>query len=171
MSVNEQFLDRLQLGNGSSEEGVLDVQGGSYFGNTVIIAGSTSVKNMFETAIVDPTVLSGNVVINILSGSVYYFPNSAASPWTFNVRGNANTPINGVMAVGQSLTFVCGCTQGPQAYFTNKLLVDGQYVYPKWQGGAAPVAGNAGSVDMYYFTLIKTASAQYTAFASITRFA
>lgn len=171
MSVNEQFLDRLKLGNGSSEEGVLDVQGGSYFGNTVIIAGSTSVKNIFETASVDPAVLTGTVNIDILSGSVYYFPNSAASAWTFNVRGNANTPLDGVMAVGQSLTFVCGCTQGPQGYFTNKLLVDGQYVYPKWQGGVAPVAGNAGSVDMYYFTLIKTASKQYTSFASLTRFA
>lgn len=171
MSVNEQFLDRLKLGNGSSEEGVLDVQGGSYFGNTVIIAGSTSVKNMFETATIDQTVLTGNVDINIMSGAVYYFPNSAASPWTFNVRGDANTPLNGIMATGQSLTFVCGCAQGPQAYVTNKLLVDGQYVYPKWQGGAAPVSGNAGSVDMYYFTLIKTESNQYISFASLTRFA
>lgn len=172
MSVNDVYTDKLQVGNGTSEDSVMAVYGGSYFANTIVIDGSTSVRNIFESANVNTTTsLSGNVIINVLSGSVYYFIQPAASNWTFDLRGNANTSIDSIMSVGQSLSVALGCSQGPQAYITNSILVDGRYVYPKWQGGSAPIAGNAQSVDMYSFTLIKTAAAQYVAFASQTRFA
>ena len=171
MSVNDVYTDKLQVGDGTSEDSVMAVYGGSYFANTIVIDGSTSVRNIFESANVNSSTLTGNVNIDVLSGSVYYFTQPAASSWTFNLRGNANTSIDSIMSVRQSLSVALGCTQGAQAYITNSILVDGTYVYPKWQGGSAPIAGNAQSVDMYYFTIIKTASRQYTSFASLTRFA
>jgi hypothetical protein len=49
--------------------------------------------------------------------------------------------------------------------------VDGTTITPKWQGGTAPSAGNASSIDSYTFTIIKTASATYTVLASQVKFA
>jgi hypothetical protein len=49
--------------------------------------------------------------------------------------------------------------------------VDGSSVTPKWQGGTAPTAGNASSIDTYSYTIIKTGSAAFTILASQTKFA
>jgi hypothetical protein len=44
-------------------------------------------------------------------------------------------------------------------------------VTPLWQGGSAPSAGNADSVDVYVLNITKTASATYTILGSQTQFA
>jgi hypothetical protein len=49
--------------------------------------------------------------------------------------------------------------------------IDGNAVTPKWQGGSAPTAGNADSLDVYSFTIIKTAANTYTVLGSQTQFA
>jgi hypothetical protein len=62
-------------------------------------------------------------------------------------------------------------TNGATAYYPTVFQVDGSAVTPKWQAGSAPSAGNASSVDVYVFTVLKTASATFTVFASQTQFA
>jgi hypothetical protein len=62
-------------------------------------------------------------------------------------------------------------TNGATAYYQTGFQVDGSSVTPKWQGGTAPSGGNASSVDVYTFTVIKTASATFTVLGSLTRFA
>jgi hypothetical protein len=44
-------------------------------------------------------------------------------------------------------------------------------VTTRWQGGTAPTAGNASSQDVYTFVVVKTASATFSVFASVTKFA
>jgi len=61
-------------------------------------------------------------------------------------------------------------TQGSSAYYLNAYQVDGSTVTPKWSGGSAPSAGNASGIDVYTFTIIKTASATFTVLASQTEF-
>jgi hypothetical protein len=41
----------------------------------------------------------------------------------------------------------------------------------KWLGGTAPTAGNASSIDVYSFTVIKTGPAAFTVLASQSKFA
>jgi hypothetical protein len=62
-------------------------------------------------------------------------------------------------------------TNGATPFFINALTIDGASGTPKYQGGSAPTVGNANSVDVYTFNIIKTASATYSVFASQTRFA
>jgi hypothetical protein len=57
------------------------------------------------------------------------------------------------------------------AYYNNAVTIDGNAITLKWQGGSAPTAGNINSVDSYSYTIVKTASATFTVFASQTRFA
>jgi hypothetical protein len=62
-------------------------------------------------------------------------------------------------------------TQGSTAYYNSAVQVDGASVTPKWQNGTAPTAGNASGIDVYVYSIVKTASATFTIFASQTKFA
>ena len=75
------------------------------------------------------------------------------------------------MDTGESVTVAFLVTQGSTPYYNNAFQVDGSSVTPEWQGGAAPTAGNASSVDIYTYTVIKTGDAAFTAFAAQTQFA
>jgi hypothetical protein len=75
------------------------------------------------------------------------------------------------MSTGQSLTVAFLVTQGATAYYNSAVQIDGSSVTPKWQGGTAPAAGNASSIDSYVYTIIKTGSATFTVLASQTKFA
>jgi hypothetical protein len=62
-------------------------------------------------------------------------------------------------------------TQGSPAYYQTAFQIDGNAITPKWQNGVAPAAGNANSIDIYSFTIVKTGAATFTAFGSQTKFA
>lgn len=81
------------------------------------------------------------------------------------------TNVNANLATGQSVTCTVLATQGSTAYYLNAYQVDGTAVTPKWSGGSAPTAGNASGIDVYTFTIIKTADATFTVLASQTQYA
>ena len=72
---------------------------------------------------------------------------NASANWTLNVRGSSGTSLNTLMTTGQSVTIAFLVTQGSTAYYQSAFQVDGSSVTPKWQGGTAPTAGNASSID------------------------
>tara|TARA_R110000772_G_scaffold851_2_gene3087 strand:- start:2157 stop:2384 length:228 start_codon:yes stop_codon:yes gene_type:complete len=75
------------------------------------------------------------------------------------------------MDIGETLTVAHMVTQGGTAYYNSAVQVDGSAVTPEWQGGSAPDAGNTSSVDIYSYSVVKTADATFTVFASQTQFA
>jgi hypothetical protein len=89
------------------------------------------------------------------------------------LRASSGTSLNTALAIGQSVTAAFLVTQGSTAYFNNAVQVDGTTsgVTTRWQGGTAPSSGNASSIDIYTYTIIKTANATFSVFASQTRFA
>jgi hypothetical protein len=75
------------------------------------------------------------------------------------------------MNTNDSMTVAFLVTQGSTPYYNSAVTIDGSSVTPEWQGGSAPSAGNASSVDIYSYTIIKTGSAAFTVFAAQTQFA
>ena len=61
-------------------------------------------------------------------------------------------------------------TNGATAYYPDVIQVDGTTITPKWQGGTAPSSGNTSSIDIYTFTIIKTASVTFTVLGAQTQF-
>lgn len=102
--------------------------------------------------------------------SVIYYTASAGANWTINFRGSGGMSLNGYMAIGDTLTLVTMTTQGATAYYNSAYQIDGTAVTPKWQGGTAPTAGNASGIDVYTYTITKTANATYNVLASISQF-
>ena len=81
--------------------------------------------------------------------------------------------INSQMTNGQSRTVTWILTMGTTAYYPTTISIDGTDVTSsvKWQGGSAPTSGNPNGLDIYTFTIIKTADATFTVLASQTQFA
>ena len=138
---------------------------------TLSATGTTSIYETIEKATLSGTALTSTVNLNTLDGAVFYYTANATGNWTLNVRGDGSTSLNTVMAVNDSISFVVMATQGSTAYYQSAMQIDTSAVTPKWAGGTAPTAGNANSIDVYAFTIIKTASATFTVLASQTKFA
>jgi hypothetical protein len=126
-----------------------------------------------EVVTVSATAATGTIAYDVTTQSVLYYTSNASANWTVNFRASSGTALNTAMAIGQSVTAAFLVTQGAVAYFNSAIQIDGTTsgVTVDWQGGTAPAAGNASSVDVYMYTIVKTASATYTVFASQTRFA
>ena len=75
------------------------------------------------------------------------------------------------MSIGQSVTVAFLATLGVTDQYNTAITIDGVAITPKWQSGAAPASGSPNAVDIYTYTIIKTADATFTVFSSVTKFA
>lgn len=130
------------------------------------------IQQVIETANVDATALNANTNFDVLEGAVKYYTANNAANWTLNVRGNSSTDLNAVMNTGDSVTIAYLASQlSANTYYQSAMQIDGASVTPKWQGGSAPSAGNATSIDLYSLTILKTAANTYTVLGSQTQYA
>ena len=141
----------------------------TFTGSTTNLA--SVLTNAAEPITVSATAATGTINFDVTTQSIIYYTANATGNWTLNVRGSASASLNSVMSVGQSLTLVFMSTNGATAYYQSALTIDGVASTPKWQGGSAPIAGDANSVDVYVVTVIKTGAATFSTFASQTKFA
>ena len=152
------------------------VNAANTFTSTQTFSGSASALSIIlndtaEVATVSATAATGTINYDVTTQSVLYYTTNASANWTVNFRASSGTSLNTAMSTGQSVTAAFLVTQGATAYYNNVVQVDGSTVTPKYQGGTAPAAGNASSVDVYMYTIIKTGNAAFTVFASQTKFA
>jgi hypothetical protein len=127
--------------------------------------------NAKEAVTVSATAATGTVNYDVTTQSVLFYTTNASGNWTLNVRASSGTSLDSALSTGESVTIAFLVTQGTTAYYQTGFQVDGSAVTPKWQGGEAPAAGFPSGVDIYVMTIIKTASATFSVFASQTRFA
>ena len=147
---------------------------GMRWGSTVsgVTINNSVVQGLEESWNVAATAATGTVNFNTLTSTAWLYTSNASGNWTLNVRGDGSTTLDSLLAVGDSITVVFAVTQGATAYYPTAFRVDDSAVTPKWQGGSAPTGGNASSIDVYVYTIIKTAATPtYTVLASQTQFA
>lgn len=159
-----------------SGAGIPSTSSANTFTATQTFSGSTSslavvLNDAAEVCTVSATAATGTINYDVTTQSVLYYTSNASANWTVNFRASSGTSLNTAMSTGQSVTVAFLVTQGGTAYYNNAVQVDGSSVTPKWQGGTAPTAGNASSIDVYSYTIIKTGSATFTVLASQTKFA
>lgn len=144
----------------------------SFVGTSSVLA--EVLTNAAETTTVSATAATGTVIYYVTSQSVLYYTSNASGTWILDIRGSSGTSLNTMLSTGQSITIAFLVTQGTSgaSYYPTNLYIEGTNanVNTKWQGGSAPTAGNASSIDVYTYTVIKTASATYQVLASQTQF-
>ena len=157
--------------------GTLGVTGASTFTGTLSAVGNASIggratmKAILETTTVTGSAPATTSNYDVITQVVQFYTTNAARNFAFNIRGDGSSSLNSIMSTGQSVSLALLVTNGSTAYYPNTFQIDGAGVTPKWQGGTAPTAGNASSVDAYVFTAVKTADATFTLLASQTKFA
>lgn len=141
----------------------------TFTGSSSVI--SSKFVNALEGVTVSATAATGTINYDVTTQSVLYYTSNASANWTVNFRASSGTSLNTTMATGEAITVVFLVTNGSTAYYNNAITIDGTSVTPKYQGGVAWSAGVASSIDVYSYTIIKTASATYTVLASKVNFA
>lgn len=115
---------------------------------------------------------TGTINVDANTAPVWLYTTNATANFTLNVRYSSGVSLAAYLPVGESVTVVFLNTNGVTPYYCSAVQVDGSSVTPKWQGGTAPAAGSASSIDAYSLTIIKTAATPtYTVLASFTKFA
>jgi len=137
-----------------------------------LYTNSLTTPKIFEPITVTASAPAASTSFYVLSQTLYYYTSAATTNWTLNVTGDATpTTLDNVIAVGQALTITIMVTNGATAYLPSSFSIDSTVRTVKWQGGTAPSAGNTNSVDMWTYSIIKTAANTYTVFGSLTKFA
>ena len=139
-----------------------------------IVKGATGIRLFAprEKWNVAASAATGTISVDLKTAGAWYYTSDASANWTLNFRGDSGATLDSLVGVGESVTAVFAATNGGTAYYASAFQVDGSSVTPLWSGGSAPSAGTADSVDIYAFTIIKTAATPtYEVFASVTDFA
>ena len=136
-----------------------------------VVLGAASIQNTVEKVTVSATAATGTINYDVITQAVLYYTSAASGNFTVNFRGDGSNTLNAIMSTGQSLTTAFLVTNTGTPYYNNAVTIDGSSVTPEWQGGAAPTSGNANSIDVYSYTIIKTGDASFTALASQSQFA
>jgi hypothetical protein len=129
----------------------------------------TVVKGMEEDVNVVASAATGTINFDVTTASIWYYTSNATANHTLNFRYSSGATLNNSMATGDSITLVWMNTNGATAYYPNTIQIDGTTVTPKVP--AAISAGNTSAIDVYSFTIIKTANATFTVLESQSKFA
>lgn len=139
-------------------------------GNSTI-NGVLKVVELIEKAAISTSILGASNPTNIDLGNsnVYYYTNNSTANWILNFRATDTVSLNDFLSVGDSVTVATITTQGSTAYYNTSVLIDGVAVIPKYYGGIVP-SGNANSLDVYTYVIIKTGNAAYTVLVSQSQY-
>ena len=105
--------------------------------------------------------LSDNTNIDLENGMVHYFTTQETTTSTPNIRFSSSVTLNDVMQIGESVAVTIITTAAAGGY-SAQLTIDGAAVTENWVGGDAPSDGGSSGVDIYAYTIIKTANATFT---------
>ena len=130
-----------------------------------------SLTQVFETGNVYSTAVGGNVNIDLQNNTLYFFSSNTTANVTFNFRANTQNTLDSQLSIGQTVTSAILLKQGATKYRAN-VYVDGTLQTPWWLGNSAPgyATTQQESIDVYSFSILKTAANAYTVLASNANF-
>jgi hypothetical protein len=129
----------------------------------------TVVRGLEEDVNVVASAATGTINFDVATASIWYYTSNATANHTLNFRYSSGTTLNNAMATGDAITLVWMNTNGATPYYPSTIQIDGTNVTPKVP--SAITAGNASSIDVYSFTIIKTANATFTVLETQGKFA
>ena len=136
---------------------------------TIAISNGATLTSPKETIALSAVAATGAININTIVSTVDIRTVNATGAYTLNVRGDASTTLDSLMASGEQISVVFESPNGVTPYYPTTFYVDGNAITPKWLG-SVPVAGNASSTDVYVYTVRKTGAATFTCVASQNKF-
>jgi len=130
-----------------------------------------TLKTPYEFVTISASAPAATTQFDAMTQSILYYTGNSTTNFTLNLRGNSSTTLDSLLTTGQAMTVVLLVTNGASAFYPNAFTIDGVSITPKYQNSYVFAQGNANKIDVYTLTVIKTASATYTALISQTAFA
>ena len=152
------------------------LSGTSVYTGTAIFSGNTSAEaskftNMTESAYIVSAAPAATTNLYVSNGAFQYYNATTTTNWTLNVAWSAGTAFNTATAIGDTITIGLMVSNGSTAYYQTAMTIDGTSVTPKWQNATAPTSGDPSSIDIYTFTILKTAASTYIVLGTVVKFA
>jgi hypothetical protein len=145
---------------------------GLYVEGSMAVNGTLRLFEIIEKATVSAGILTTGVRnIDLGDNNVYYFTSNAQGNWTINFRGGPSQTLNSFLEIGDSMTVAIMTSQGPIPYYNSTVQIDGLTVTPRYYGGSQITSGNANSIDVYTYVIIKTANNTFTVLYSQSQYA
>ena len=154
--IFQSAANELAFATAGTERFKIASNGGIHFNNAELI----------EKASVTAGKLSDNTNIDLADGMVHLFTTTETTTSTPNIRIDSSTSLNSVMAIGEMIS-VTIITTAAAAGYSAQLTIDSAAVTENWIGGSAPSEGGSSGVDVYTYSIIKTASATFTVIANL----
>ena len=124
-------------------------------------------KTVVEKALINSSgSATGTINLNVSDQAITWDSADATGNFVINVRNDASTTLDSSISNGQAVTVVYIVNYGATAYYPTSITVDGAAATVKWVGGAPTAAGTVNSITNYTLTIMKTATATFTVFAS-----
>jgi hypothetical protein len=142
-----------------------------------VISGIMSLSSVTkESVTISSTPFSGTYPFYLKdTNSIRYISAASVANGVIDFRGTSGgASVSSILAVGESATCVLMITNGTTPYYPTQITVDGtsNSVSVRWQDGITPLSGNASSIDVYTFTILRTGtSSEYLILASQAKFA
>jgi hypothetical protein len=132
----------------------------------------------------------GNVDIDVLNNTVYFFGSNTTANITFNLRGNSTATLDSVLSVGETVSLAIAVKHGTERHSAN-LHIDGGLISDEnpliltnqgFVGNSIIYSGTSNApifqsistanseVNLFNYTVFKTAANQYTVLAGNTLF-
>jgi hypothetical protein len=137
-------------------------------GLKVSSGGASFVGSLTERAVVSATALNADDFCNVDDGLFHYRTGNLGGT-TNNLRLKSNVGFNTIMATGDVMNFTLAHNVNATTAYVNNVFIEGVAQTENWVGGSAPSDGGASGVDIYSFTIIKTAANTYTVIGNQTK--
>ena len=150
---------------------------------------SLSLVRVLETANISPVAPGGNVNIDVSNNTVYFFGANTTANVTFNLRANSSATFDSAIQTGQTVSVAIAVKHGLTRHSAN-LYIDGGLISGIsvltsqsgtflgnnmiYAGNTKPallsLSGAYPEVNLFTYSVFKTAANQYTVIASNTIF-
>ena len=150
---------------------------------------SLSLIRVLETANLSSAAPGGNVNIDVSNNTVHFFGANTTANVTFNLRANATNTFDSALAIGQSVSVAIAVKSGLNRHAAN-LYIDGGLITGSsvlttqtgtflgnnmiFAGNTRPalfsLTGFTPELNLYTYSIFKTAANQYTVIAGNTIF-
>ncbi len=132
---------------------------------------SISLTRVLEEANINSIAIGGNVNIDVVDSTVFFFNANTTANVTFNIRANTQNTFDSVTAIGETTSLAIAVKHGTVRHEAN-LAIDGvvQTIYYSANTRPANVSISSAEINLFSYSIFKTAANTYTVISANTLF-
>ena len=144
---------------------------GAISSNTLASNLSISLTRVLEEANINSIAIGGNVNIDVVDSTVFFFNANTTANVTFNIRANTQNTFDSVTTIGETTSLAIAVKHGTVRHQAN-LAIDGvtQTLYYAGNTRPANVSISSAEINLFSYSIFKTAANTYTVISANTLF-